>query len=78
MIRKAKITDVREIQKLIEALAKDQKDVVVVALSQDSEPKELSEVRKLVEKTLDAKKIMLTGSGTGAATSSNRAERGKM
>jgi len=37
----------------------------VVALSQDSEPKELSEVRKLVEKTLDAKKISLTGNPVG-------------
>ena len=54
-----------EIQKLVEALAKDKKDVVLVALSQDSEPNELAEVRKLVEKTLDQKKIKLTGTPVG-------------
>jgi thiol-disulfide isomerase/thioredoxin len=59
------IQELPEIQKLIEALAKDKKDVVVVALSQDSEPKELSEVRKLVEKTLVDKKISLTGNPVG-------------
>jgi thiol-disulfide isomerase/thioredoxin len=59
------IQELPEIQKLIEALAKDKKDVVVVALSQDSEPKELSEVRKLVEKTLVDKKISLTDTPVG-------------
>jgi thiol-disulfide isomerase/thioredoxin len=59
------IQELPEIQKLIEALAKDKKDVVVVALSQDQEPKELSEVRKLVEKTLGEKKISLTGNPVG-------------
>ncbi len=54
-----------ELQKVIEALARDKKEVVVVALSQDSEPQELSEVRKLVEKTLDTKKIQLTASKVG-------------
>ena len=54
-----------EIQKLIEAYAKDKKDVVIVALSQDDDPKELAEVRKLVEKTLDEKKIKLTGTPVG-------------
>ena len=50
-----------EIQKLIEALAKDKKDVVLVALSQDSEPNELAEVRKLVEKTLDREEDQADG-----------------
>jgi len=59
------IQELPEIQKLIEALDKDKKDVVVVALSQDSEPKELSEVRKLVVKTLVDKKISLTGNPVG-------------
>ena len=63
------IQELPEIQKLIEALAKDKKDVVVVALSQDSEPKELSEVRKLVEKKLDAKNISLTGNPVGSGRS---------
>ena len=59
------LQELPEIQKLIEALAKDKKDVVLVALSQDSEPTELAEVRKLVEKTLDEKKIKLTGNPVG-------------
>jgi thiol-disulfide isomerase/thioredoxin len=59
------LAELPEIQKLVEALAKDKKDVVVVALSQDSEPKELSEVRKLVEETLKDKKITLTGNPVG-------------
>lgn len=59
------LAELPEIQKLVEALAKDKKEVLVVALSQDVEPKELAEVRKLVEKTLDKKKISLTGTPVG-------------
>jgi thiol-disulfide isomerase/thioredoxin len=59
------LQELPEVQKLIESLAKEKKDVVVVALSQDSEPKELAEVRKLVEKTLEQKKINLTGTSVG-------------
>ena len=59
------IQELPEIQKLVETLANDKKDVVLVALSQDSEPKELAEVRKLVEKTLSEKKIKLTGNPVG-------------
>ena len=44
---------------------KPRKDVLVVALSQDSEPEEISEVRKLVEKTLADKKIKVTGGPVG-------------
>jgi thiol-disulfide isomerase/thioredoxin len=54
-----------EIQKLVQALAKDKKEVILVALSQDAEPKELGEVRKLVEKTLEEKKIALTDNSVG-------------
>jgi hypothetical protein len=54
-----------EVQKLIETYAKSKKDVLIVALSQDDDPKELAEVRKLVEKTLDEKKIKLTGTPVG-------------
>jgi len=54
-----------EIQKLIESYANSKKDVVVVALSQDDNPSELSAVRKLVEKTLTDKKITLTGGSAG-------------
>ena len=59
------LQELPEIQKLVEALVKDKKDVVLVALSQDSEPRELAEVRKLVEKTLTSKKIKLDGNPVG-------------
>jgi thiol-disulfide isomerase/thioredoxin len=54
-----------EIQTLIETYAKSKKDIVVVALSQDDEPTELSGVRKLVEKTLADNKIELGASPVG-------------
>ena len=54
-----------EVQKLIEAYAKDKKDVVIVALSQDNDPKDPAEVRKLIESTLEKKKIVLTGNPVG-------------
>ena len=41
------------------------KDVIVVALSQDDDPSDLAQVRKLVEKTLADKKINLTGNPVG-------------
>jgi thiol-disulfide isomerase/thioredoxin len=61
------LKELPEIQTLIEAYAKSKKDkdVVVVALSQDDEPKELSEIRKLVEKTLTDNKIELPASPVG-------------
>jgi thiol-disulfide isomerase/thioredoxin len=59
------LAELPEIQKLVESLAKDKKEVRVVALSQDSEPAELSEVRKLVEQTLKGKKLTLTGNPVG-------------
>jgi thiol-disulfide isomerase/thioredoxin len=59
------LMELPEIQKLIESCGKTKKDVVIVALSQDSNPTEISEVRKLVEKTLDTKKITLTSSPVG-------------
>jgi thiol-disulfide isomerase/thioredoxin len=54
-----------EIQTLIETYAKSKKDIVVVALSQDDEPGELSGVRKLVEKTLADNKIELGAGPVG-------------
>jgi thiol-disulfide isomerase/thioredoxin len=59
------LMELPEVQKLIEAYARDKKEVVIVALSQDREPEELAEVRKLVEKTLAEKKIALTGTPVG-------------
>ena len=54
-----------ELQKLIEACTDTKKDVIIVALSQDKEPQELAEVRKLVETTLEKDKIVLTGNPVG-------------
>ncbi len=59
------LMELPEIQKLVEHYNEARKDVLVVALSQDSEPQEISEVRKLVEKTLADKKIKLTGGPVG-------------
>src|SRR5262249_15441358 len=52
-------------QKLIEAYSGSKKDVVVVALSQDDDPVEISQVRKLVEKTLSDKKFTLENAPVG-------------
>ncbi len=54
-----------EIQKVIESYAGSKKDVVVVALSQDDEPAELSQVRKRVEKTLSEKGFNLSNAPVG-------------
>ncbi len=54
------LMELPEIQKLVEQYKGAKKEVLIVALSQDSEPQEISEVRKLVEKTLAGKKIDLT------------------
>ena len=59
------LNELPEIQKLIEAYAKDKKEVVVVALSQDNDPKDPADVRKLIEETLGKKKITLTGNPVG-------------
>ncbi len=59
------LLELPEIQKLIDSYAKTQKNVMIVALSQDEEPSELAAVRKLVEKTLSDKKINLTGNPVG-------------
>jgi thiol-disulfide isomerase/thioredoxin len=59
------LAELPEIQKLVEDLGKAKKAVVVVALSQDTDPKEPAEVRKLIESTLEKKKIDLTSSPAG-------------
>jgi len=51
------LKEMPEIQKLAENYAKDKKDVVIVALSQDDESKDPAEIRKLIEKTLTEQKI---------------------
>lgn len=51
------LIELPEIQKLVDEIEKDKKNVLVVALSQDQQPAELSEVRKLVEKTLQEKEL---------------------
>ncbi len=59
------LAELPEVQKMIEAYAKEKKDVVIIALSLDQRPSELREVRKLVEKTLEEKKITLDGNTVG-------------
>src|SRR6185437_6837758 len=59
------LKELPDVQKLIDAYAKDKKDVVIVALSQDKEPADLQEVRKLVEQTLAERKVTLTGTSVG-------------
>jgi thiol-disulfide isomerase/thioredoxin len=59
------LMELPQIQKLVDSFANTKKDVLVVALSQDDDPSDLAQVRKLVEKTLDGKKIVLTGSHVG-------------
>jgi thiol-disulfide isomerase/thioredoxin len=59
------LAELPEVQKLVEAYAKAKKDVVIVALSQDNDPKDPVEVRKLIESTLESKKIVLTGTAVG-------------
>jgi thiol-disulfide isomerase/thioredoxin len=59
------LMELPEIQKLVEHYKDSKKDVLVVALSQDTEPREIAEVRSLVEKTLTDKKINLTAGPAG-------------
>jgi thiol-disulfide isomerase/thioredoxin len=54
-----------EIQKVIESYAHSKKDVVLVAVSEDDEPSELSAVRKRVEKTLADANINLQNGTVG-------------
>jgi thiol-disulfide isomerase/thioredoxin len=58
------LIELPEVQKMIESYAKE-KDVVIVALSQDTEPAEPAAVRELIEETLKKKKIVLTGTPVG-------------
>ncbi len=59
------LMELPQIQKLIEHYKDAGKAVVIVALSQDERPEEISEVRKLVEKTLTNKKITLEAGAVG-------------
>jgi thiol-disulfide isomerase/thioredoxin len=53
------LMELPEIQKLALDFADSKKDVLIVAVSQDDHPAEISEVRRLVEKTLSDKGINL-------------------
>jgi thiol-disulfide isomerase/thioredoxin len=53
------LAELPEVQKLVESCARAKKDVVIIALSQDNEPKDPAGVRKLIESTLEKKKIEL-------------------
>jgi thiol-disulfide isomerase/thioredoxin len=59
------LAELPEVQKLIEGYAASKKDVLVIAASQDDQPRDPVEVRKLVESTLEKKKIALTGNPVG-------------
>jgi thiol-disulfide isomerase/thioredoxin len=59
------LMELPQIQKLVDSYANTKKDVLVVALSQDDDPTELAQLRKLVEKTLADKEINVTGSPVG-------------
>jgi thiol-disulfide isomerase/thioredoxin len=59
------LRELPDVQKMIEAYAKDGKDVVIVALSQDDRPSDPIEVRKLVESTLNKQEIKLTAASVG-------------
>src|SRR5262249_22133568 len=54
------LMELPEIQKLIDRYADTRKGVIIVALSEDRQPDELSEIRTLVEKTLADNKLALT------------------
>jgi thiol-disulfide isomerase/thioredoxin len=54
------LMELPEIQKLALDFVSSKKDVLIVALSQDNHPAEISEVRNLVEKTLREKSINLS------------------
>src|SRR5262249_51227210 len=53
------LMELLEIQKLVEHYKGAKKEVLIVALSQDDNPAEISEIRKLVENKLAEKKINL-------------------
>lgn len=59
------LEELPEIQKLIDSLAKDGKDVLVIAQSVDQKPREVGELRTLVEQTLADKKVSLSGNKVG-------------
>ncbi|MFO0911062.1 MAG: TlpA disulfide reductase family protein, partial [Isosphaeraceae bacterium] len=59
------LAELPEVQKLIETYNQSKKDVVIVALSQDNDPKDPTEVRELIEKTLAGKKLMIDAAPVG-------------
>jgi thiol-disulfide isomerase/thioredoxin len=59
------LAELPEIQKVVESYANSKKEVVVVAVSQDDDPSELSELRKRVESTLAGKKLRLSAGSVG-------------
>jgi thiol-disulfide isomerase/thioredoxin len=59
------MAELPEIQKVIESYASSNKAVVIVAVSQDDDPSELSEVRKLIEKKLASKNLLLSAGSVG-------------
>ena len=59
------LMELPEVAKMVEAYAKEKKEVVIVALSQDRGEEKPDEVRALVEKTLADKKLVLQNAPVG-------------
>jgi thiol-disulfide isomerase/thioredoxin len=53
------LRELPEIQKLVDQLAESKKNVVVIALSQDRQPADRTDLRKLIETTLDENGLKL-------------------
>ncbi|MBX6315864.1 MAG: TlpA family protein disulfide reductase [Isosphaeraceae bacterium] len=59
------LRELPEVQKMVEALAREKKEVRVIALSIDENPGEIAQMRKLVETTLKEKQIDFGGNEVG-------------
>jgi thiol-disulfide isomerase/thioredoxin len=53
------LAELPEVQKVVDAFARDKKDVLFIALSQDQEPEAEAGLRKLIDKTLEENKLKL-------------------
>jgi len=59
------LKELPEVQKLVDDFAREHKEVIVLAVSEDDDPSELPELRNLVEKTLSDKNITLADGPVG-------------
>jgi thiol-disulfide isomerase/thioredoxin len=54
-----------EIQKMIEAYAKDKKDVIILLQSVDEKPREIADLKKLIDETFKEEKVTLPDTPVG-------------